>query len=70
MGRRFLGKPWKCPGGGIVNSLRSLEVWYAAACGGGWEHLYGVRIEILDNSEWMLAIDLMGTPLQGRLCDR
>lgn len=53
-----------------MNSLRSLEAWYAAACDGGWEHLYGVRIETLDNPGWMLVIDLMGTPLQGRLCDR
>ncbi|MBZ6256412.1 immunity 53 family protein [Streptomyces olivaceus] len=53
-----------------MRPLQSIEAWYAAACDGDWEHSHGVRIETLDNPGWMLVIDLMGTPLQGRLCDR
>ncbi|MGW5709216.1 Imm53 family immunity protein [Streptomyces olivaceus] len=70
VGRRFLWKFGQFSEEELVNSLRFLEAWYAAACDGDWEHSHGVRIETLDNPGWMLVIDLMGTPLQGRLCDR
>jgi hypothetical protein len=42
-----------------------LQNWYAAWCDGDWEHSYGVKIETIDNPGWTVAIDLVGTTLEG-----
>lgn len=52
-----------------MNSLRDLQVWYAAHCDGDWEHVSGVRIASLDNPGWSLQVDLEGTELEHRLFD-
>lgn len=40
--------------------------WYQRQCDNGWEHHYGVRLETLDNPEWLLTIDLAQTELEGK----
>ncbi|MFG1863456.1 immunity 53 family protein [Microbispora bryophytorum] len=42
-----------------------LQRWYAAQCDGEWEHAYGVKIDTLDNPGWNIAVDLVGTDLEG-----
>lgn len=44
--------------------------WYKEQCNGDWEHQYGIRLETLDNPGWFLKVDLVETPLQGRLESR
>ncbi len=40
------------------SNLIWLSDWYNNNCNGNWEHMYGVRIETLDNPGWELTIDL------------
>jgi hypothetical protein len=48
----------------------AFQAWYAVQCDGAWEHASGITIATLDNPGWTLTIDLMGTPLEGRVLDR
>ena len=41
-----------------------LQNWYHSNCDGGWEHLYGVKIDTLDNPGWSVAIDLEDTEIR------
>ena len=43
--------------------LQWLQEWYLSNCDNDWEHLYGVKIDTLDNPGWSLTIDLDETPL-------
>jgi len=43
------------------SSLTWLQGCYMSNCNGDWEHLYGVRIETLDNPGWTLRVELAGT---------
>jgi hypothetical protein len=47
-----------------ANLLSWLQNWYKANCNGDWEHIYGVKIETLDNSGWSVIIDLKDTNLE------
>ena len=47
-----------------MDLLQWLENWYFSMCDGGWEHLYGVKIDTLDNPGWMVLIDIADTPLE------
>lgn len=40
--------------------------WYLSNCDGDWEHVYGVKLETLDNPGWILTIDLAETDLDGK----
>lgn len=44
--------------------LTWLQEWYASACDGDWEHMFGVKIDTLDNPGWSVTIDLADTPLE------
>lgn len=41
-----------------------LEDWYRKQCDGDWEHLYGIKIDTLDNPGWSVTIDVFGTDKQ------
>jgi hypothetical protein len=41
--------------------IQGLQNWYLAKCDGDWEHEFGISIETLDNSGWMVTIDLSNT---------
>jgi hypothetical protein len=43
-----------------------IQDWYANQCDGDWEHMYGIRIETLDNPGWGVHIDLAYTDLEER----
>lgn len=43
-----------------------LEKWYQSNCDTEWEHIYGVKIDTLDNPGWSVKIDLLNTPLEGK----
>lgn len=43
-----------------------LQNWYQSQCDGDWEHLYGVKIDTLDNPGWMVSIDLKETELENK----
>jgi len=46
------------------DNLKWLTQWYLAQCNDDWEHLYGVKIDTLDNPGWSLRIELTGTAMQ------
>jgi len=43
--------------------LSRLQNWYLSQCNGDWEHLYGIKIDNIDNPGWTLEIDLLETSL-------
>ncbi|MEW9078551.1 immunity 53 family protein [Terrisporobacter glycolicus] len=47
-----------------MNLLEWLENWYNSNCDGDWEHMYGVKIETVDNPGWSINIDLIDTYLE------
>ncbi len=49
-----------------MQELARIQSWYASQCDGDWEHLYGLRIETLDNPGWHINIDLHDTELAER----
>lgn len=53
-----------------MSTLSELEKWYRSKCDGDWEHRHGVRISTLDNPGWRIDIDLGGTGLEDKACDR
>jgi hypothetical protein len=44
--------------------LRWLEEWNGANCDGEREHVYGIKIDTIDNPGWSVSIDLAGTALE------
>ena len=44
-----------------MSNIKWLEKWYEHNCNGQWEHLYGIKIETLDNPGWHVEINLEGT---------
>lgn len=44
--------------------LQWIQEWYKSNCDGYWEHMYGVKIDTLDNPGWIVHIDLIDTPLE------
>ena len=50
--------------------LNWLQKWYISNCDGYWEHLYGVKIDTLDNPGWIVKIDLMDTPIEQKEFDK
>ena len=47
------------------SSIENLQEWYLSQCDQNWEHMYGIKIETLDNPGWALFIDLRDTELNG-----
>ena len=46
-----------------MDILYWLQNWYHSNCDGEWEHLYGIKIENLDNPGWSVDINLEWTEL-------
>lgn len=53
-----------------MNLIKWLEKWYKSQCDGDWEHLFGVKIETLDNPGWCITIDLSDTELESKKYER
>jgi hypothetical protein len=49
-----------------MSPLEFLQSWYLAQTNGEWEHVRGVTIETLNNTGWMVTVDLIETPLEDR----
>jgi len=49
-----------------MNPVEFAQSWYRAQANGTWEHAHGITIETLDSPGWMVTIDLVETPLEGR----
>ncbi len=49
-----------------ADELVWLQNWYLNNCDGLWEHLFGVKIDTLDNPGWKLSISSRGTDLEGQ----
>lgn len=41
--------------------LEWLEKWYDSQCNDNWEHMFGIKIETIDNPGWEILIDLEDT---------
>jgi len=52
-----------------MDTLRGIQDWYKSNCDENWEHDYGVEIDTLDNPGWSVAIDLLGTNLDGKIIE-
>ena len=50
-----------------MSTLARLQTWYTQQCNGAWEHSSGVLIESCDNPGWWVKVNLLGTPLRGRV---
>ncbi len=46
---------------GYMDELKWLQEWYQSNCDGDWEHMFGVKINTLDNPGWMVDISLSDT---------
>ncbi|MCB5951010.1 immunity 53 family protein [Enterococcus sp. BWT-B8] len=46
-----------------MDMLLWLQNWYKEQCDGDWEHLFGIKIDTLDNPGWSVDIDLTDTNL-------
>lgn len=53
-----------------METLQWIQEWYKSNCDGYWEHMYGVKIDTLDNPGWIVQIDLLDTPLEQKEFDR
>ena len=49
-----------------MSVINWLEEWYKSNCDGEWEHLFGVRIDTLDNPGWSITIDLEDTTSESK----
>lgn len=49
-----------------VDILNWIQEWYKNQCDGDWEHMYGVKIDNIDNPGWMVTIDLLDTDLEDK----
>jgi elongation factor P hydroxylase len=50
----------------LEDNLLWLVKWRDNHCDGDWEHSYGISIEILNNSGWIVEIDIQETELEQR----
>jgi len=50
--------------------IQWLQEWYKSNCDGYWEHIYGIKIDTLDNPGWIVQIDLSDTPLEHEEFDK
>lgn len=48
------------------SGLDWLMQWYLSQCDERWEHVYGIKIDTLDNPGWALTIDLRETSLENQ----
>ena len=51
-------------------ALSRLCQWYLSYCDGEWEHEYRIHIRTIDNPGWSIAINLVGTDLEGVTFER
>lgn len=49
-----------------MEAIKEIQNWYIAQCDEDWEHMYGIRIETLDNPGWLVYIDIAETDLEYR----
>ena len=52
-----------------MEMIEWLENWYKSQCDGDWEHMFGVKIDTLDNPGWTVKIDLEDTVLEDKPFD-
>jgi hypothetical protein len=50
-----------------MSTLEWLEKWYQSNCDSAWEHVYGIKIETIDNPGWLIEINLADTSLEGKV---
>ena len=48
----------------LNENLLWLIRWYTSHCDGDWEHMFGIKIETLDNPGWSIKISVQETELQ------
>lgn len=50
-----------------MDMINWLQNWYQENCDGYWEHMFGIKIDTLDNPGWNVLIDLSDTPLEDKI---
>ena len=43
-----------------------LQDWYKSMCDGDWEHVFGVKIDTLDNPGWTVSVNIADTSLENK----
>lgn len=49
------------------DTINFLENWFWSQCNEDWEHLYGIKIDTLDNPGWKVTIDLEETDFENKI---
>ena len=49
-----------------MEMIKWLEDWYKSQCDGDWEHMFGVKIDTVDNPGWYVEIDIVDTELEDK----
>ena len=49
-----------------MEMIKWLENWYKSQCDGDWEHMFGIKIDTLDNPGWNVEIDIADTELEDK----
>lgn len=52
-----------------MDILDWIQNWFQKNAFDEWEHVYGVKIETLDNPGWLVKIDVRETPLENKPFD-
>lgn len=47
-----------------MSLLEWIQNWYNSNCNGDWEHMYGVKIDTLDNPGWKIEINIIDTSVE------
>lgn len=53
-----------------MDIIKWIQDWYKGQCDGCWEHMYGVKIDNIDNPGWIVKIDLFETELEEKQFDK
>ena len=47
-----------------MDMIKWLEEWYISQCNEDWEHIFGIKIDTVDNPGWHVQIDIEDTELE------
>jgi len=49
-----------------MESINQLMNWYASNCDDDWEHIFGIKIQTIDNPGWSFKADIVDTEVEGK----
>lgn len=52
-----------------MDMIKWLQEWYMSQCNEDWEHIFGIKINTVDNPGWQVQIDIEDTELEEKEFD-